>query len=1061
MAPNKPASVIEVLSDDDPAAERDATAQPSARALGKRKLVPDFEEKVVWDADSDDGLDLNVKKKRKAGARPKSKGTGKGKGKKVPKDEEAKEEEGEEAVAAAETDQRDDYEVAGAPDYLRERRRAFDSRREALREAGLLLPPDYADVDFSDDDDDAAAVPVRPQFDESAGVRPCRPCEDVELEYSGGVLPAPLARYLRDYQVAGVKFLHRLFVYQNGGVLGDDMGLGKTVQVAAFLTAAFGKTGDARDGKRMRKMRRDARRWYPRVLIICPGSLIENWKNELNRWGWWSIDLFHGSTAQKEDVLGAARAGMLEIMVTTYQTYKNHASSINTIQWDAVVADECHALKRGSAEITKAMNQINALCRIGLTGTAIQNNYTELWTLLNWTNPGHFGTAGEWDRTIAGPLRLGQSHDATFYQLRNARITAKKLVTNLLPGFFLRRMKSLIAHQLPKKSDRVVFCPLTEDQRAAYKRFIGQPEIELLRTLSHHCACGSGKKRGWCCDATVADGRSWQSIIFPSVTTLQKLANHLMLLVPPSTEPDDKQARQTKILRDCCPETWQELLSNRDAIMNLANPEFCGKWKVLKKLLKFWHENGDKVLVFSHSVRLLRILQHLFSNTSYNVTYLDGSLSYVERQRAVDDFNSDPGQFVFLISAKAGGVGLNITAANKVVIVDPHWNPSYDLQAQDRAYRIGQRRDVDVFRLVSSGTIEEIVYARQIYKQQQANIGYTASSERRYFQGVQEDENRKGEIFGLANLFTFRQDRLVIRDIVNKTNIAEARAGNGIAVSGMDMEQAANDEETTWMKREGPEGGSAEDGGMSQLASLLTARDADGAAVQPQQRSAKSDAIQAILSSAGVEYTHENSEVIGTSKIEEQLSRAAEMASQADNPDGNSALFGDQLLGRVMDARADGRLRRYRYNPPEDVMRRQFCSMAREFGFANATQFALVVENWTQEQRRNCLDAFYRVREGKLMAEESTSRERPSPERTSRASEAVKVETADQGGSPRLAEAQRELVEAEAARESSEVKTEGSCKVEAADTMVKTESSSAKRASVFIYDTDDDETDEL
>ncbi|CRK45257.1 hypothetical protein BN1723_019675, partial [Verticillium longisporum] len=157
--------------------------------------------------------------------------------------------------------------------------------------------------------------------------------------------------------------------------------------------------------------------------------------------------------------------------------------------------------------------------------------------------------------------------------------------------------------------------------------------------------------------------------------------------------------------------------------------EFCGKWKVLKKLLKFWHENGDKVLVFSHSVRLLRILQHLFSNTSYNVTYLDGSLSYLERQQAVDDFNSDPGQFVFLISAKAGGVGLNITAANKVVIVDPHWNPSYDLQAQDRAYRIGQRRDVEVFRLVSSGTIEEIVYARQIYKQQQANIGYTASSE--------------------------------------------------------------------------------------------------------------------------------------------------------------------------------------------------------------------------------------------------------------------------------------------------------------------------------------------
>ncbi|KAM0285652.1 hypothetical protein ACHAQH_001358 [Verticillium albo-atrum] len=1056
MAPKAAASVIEIVSDDEIASQNDALAQPSLTALGKRKLIPDFEEKVVWDADSDDGLDLNAKKtKRKSTARPKDKGQ-----KKTLKDEEVKKEEEPEPEA----DQRDDYDVAGAPDYLRERRRAFDSGHEALREAGLLLPPDYADVEFSDDDDDErhGEVPERPQFDESTGVKPCRPYADIELEYSGGILPAPLAQYLRDYQVAGVKFLHRLFVYQNGGVLGDDMGLGKTVQVAAFLTAAFGKTGDARDGKRMRKMRRDARRWYPRVLIICPGSLIENWKNELHRWGWWSVDLFHGSATQKDDVIGAARAGMLEIMVTTYQTYKNHASSVNTIQWDAVVADECHALKKGTAEVTKAMNQINALCRIGLTGTAIQNNYTELWTLLNWTNPGHFGTAGEWERTIASPLRLGQSHDATFYQLRNARITAKKLVTNLLPGFFLRRMKSLIAHQLPKKSDRVVFCPLTDDQRSAYKNFIERPEVELLRTLSDHCACGSGKKRGWCCDALLDDGKPWQSIIFPCVVTLQKLANHVMLLVPPSMEPDDKQERQVKTLQDCCPETWQELLNNRDALINLANPDFCGKWKVLKRLLKFWHENGDKVLVFSHSVRLLRILQHLFSNTSYNVTYLDGSLSYLERQQAVDDFNSDPAQFVFLISTKAGGVGLNITAANKVVIVDPHWNPSYDLQAQDRAYRIGQRRDVEVFRLVSSGTIEEIVYARQIYKQQQANIGYTASSERRYFQGVQEDENRKGEIFGLANLFTFREDRLVIRDIVNKTNIAEARAGNGIAVSGVDMEQVVNDEETKWMKREGPEGGSAEDGGMSQLAGLLTAKDAEGDAAQ-QQQSAKSDAIQAILSSAGVEYTHENSEVIGTSKIEEQLSRAAEMASQADNPDGNSALFGDQLLESVMDARANGRMKRYEYNPPEDVMRRQFCSMAREFGFANATEFALVVENWTQEQRRNCLETFYRIREGKLLAEGTVAKDEssevslasPSP------SEVIKLEATRHGGHQESDEAQLYPVKPEAAEQTVTVKAEDNCKIEEAKAYVKMEAASTKRGSIFIYDTDDDETDEL
>ena len=151
----------------------------------------------------------------------------------------------------------------------------------------------------------------------------------------------------------------------------------------------------------------------------------------------------------------------------------------------------------------------------------------------------------------------------------------------------------------------------------------------------------------------------------------------------------------------------------------------------MKKLLKFWHGNGDKVLVFSHSVRLLRILQHLFTNTSYTVSYLDGSLSYEQRQEIVDTFNSDPTQFVFLISTRAGGVGLNITSPNKVVIVDPHWNPSYDLQAQDRAYRIGQTRDVEVFRLISLGTVEETVYARQVYKQQQMQVGYNASLQTR------------------------------------------------------------------------------------------------------------------------------------------------------------------------------------------------------------------------------------------------------------------------------------------------------------------------------------------
>jgi len=307
-----------------------------------------------------------------------------------------------------------------------------------------------------------------------------------------------------------VEFLHELFVYQKGGLLADDMGLGKTVQVVAFLTAAYGKTGDERDWKRMRKMRRaEGNPWYPRVLIVCPGSLMQNWKNELDRWGWWHIEQFHGTT--KEDSLSTIISGRAEILITTYTTYTSNAEALNAVAWDCVVADECHMLKENSSQNTKAMSKVNALCRIGLTGTAIQNKYEELWTLLNWTNPGKFGTMADWKIGICNPLRIGQSHDATSSQLKQARSTAKKLVDHLLPQFFLRRIESLIAHQLPKKSDRVVFCPLTETQREAYELFLESDYVLSVKTSNEKCECGSGKSNGGCCNKNLyGTDQKWQ-----------------------------------------------------------------------------------------------------------------------------------------------------------------------------------------------------------------------------------------------------------------------------------------------------------------------------------------------------------------------------------------------------------------------------------------------------------------------------------------------------------------------------------------------------------------------
>ena len=888
---------------------------------------------------------------------------------------------------------------AELPEYLKERRAQFNYEHERLEEAGLKLPPSYDDIQFSDDAY-TSALSERPVFHD---LRPCADYLDIELPLSGGIIPAPLAQWLREYQVKGVTFLHELFVYQKGGILGDDMGLGKTIQVIAFLTAAFGKTGDERDAKRMRKMRRaSGRPYYPKCLIVCPGTLMENWKNELTKWGWWQIYTYHGDTKAKEDALLAAKTGRLEILITTYSTYRLNRGELNLVDWDAVIADEFHIIKEPDSEITNAMAEVNALCRIGVTGTAIQNNYENLWTLLNWTNPGRFGPLRAWKTAISEPLKLGQSHDATVPQLAKARSTARKLVNNLLPQFFLRRMKTLIADQLPKKSDCVVFCPLTPSQQDAYENFLASEKVKAIRSSTDPCACGSDKKSGWCCNQTLSDGTRWQSHVFPSIACLQRLCSHLASLIPTSNEPIDMQTKALDNLQAACPDSWRQLYATRDSITNFANTDFCGKWRVLKKLLAFWHVQGDKVLVFSHSTRLLRMLQTLFSTkTSYTVSYLDGSMSYMERSRTVDQFNASPSQFVFLISTRAGGVGLNITSANKVVVVDPNWNPAHDLQAQDRAYRIGQTRDVEVFRLVSAGTIEEIVYARQIYKQQQANIAYNASAERRYFKGVMDVKEQKGEIFGLDNLFSFHgeEGNVVLREIVNATNVAESRAG--VRVAGLDMDSLV---ETDDSQEESFDRGKkrrvnehwGDDEAMSQLADLIAAGDSakDDARTRTAsdrrdggengKEKAKANPITAILASAGVGYTHENSEVIGSSRIEARLGRRAEEAAAYTGSGSHPEAVREKVfVGRPgsagslnsLDPRLTKRKRssessnivnaRKKFRPPQEVQIRQFCNMARALGFEDAngevdvTGFALCVEGWTQNKRRAILERFY------------------------------------------------------------------------------------------------------
>lgn len=170
------------------------------------------------------------------------------------------------------------------------------------------------------------------------------------------------------------------------------------------------------------------------------------------------------------------------------------------------------------------------------------------------------------------------------------------------------------------------------------------------------------------------------ALVFPCIMALQKLSNHLTLLIPLDEDkgkPKNKWQNALNLFKQAVPTRSDDLYRKRRQVEVLADPSFCGKWKILRELLSLWYSNKDKVLVFSHSVRLLLILESLFKKTSYSVSFLSGSTTLDDRQKEVDEFNSDPDKFVFLISTKAGGVGLNITSANKVVIFDPHWNPAY------------------------------------------------------------------------------------------------------------------------------------------------------------------------------------------------------------------------------------------------------------------------------------------------------------------------------------------------------------------------------------------------
>ncbi|KAJ7041189.1 P-loop containing nucleoside triphosphate hydrolase protein [Mycena alexandri] len=728
------------------------------------------------------------------------------------------------------------------------------------------VPPSLDSETDPDSDFELPVKPIpkedrpRPGFALLPGQKPLGP---MVLDAKQGIqVPAAINTYLRDYQREGVKFFWERYNENRGGLLGDDMGLGKTIQVISFLSAIMKKTGTKKDRKRRRKHVAElqaadddwrttlppANATWPTCLIMAPATVVMNWEREFARWGYFEVGCLTGTRDERKDVLRDFDMGRLDVLLTSLDLGRRDIEKLHARAWSCVFVDEVHIVKNPKSKTSLAYDKFLCERRFGLTGTAIQNSYDELWTVLNWTNPGKLGDRAQWRSFISTPLRHGQSASATDHQRFRAVTVSNILHKDILPRFFLRRTKSIIAHQLPQKTDEVVFCPLTSPQIAAYKKILAMEEVQGVVNRNEPCACGSGHQQKDCC--IPFDSAN----IFKFLHVLIKLSNHLGLILPSPNDTKEQLIRNRELASIAFPNGQAPPYT-----VAIMDKQYCGKWAVLLSLLRDWRKDRtNKVLIFTKSVKLLEMMAHQLKVVSYGFLQLDGHTKQSERMAIIDQFHDDPEVFIFLISTMAGGTGLNLTGANKVVIFDPNWNPAHDLQAMDRAFRFGQTRDVSVVRLLGAGSVEELIYARQVYKQQQMKIGYENSIQTRYFEGVQGEKTKQGELFGLNNIFKLHEGGLSTKTAIEKAHLAEL----DWALETMDAPAPAAKGKN---RKSNTGAGNEEINDFKGLEMLLF-----DDALPPAAR--KEDSEESGAAVRGM-YTHQNSDLLKDSKIEQDRTR--------------------------------------------------------------------------------------------------------------------------------------------------------------------------------------------
>ncbi|KAH3973115.1 hypothetical protein HBI23_227730 [Parastagonospora nodorum] len=519
-----------------------------------------------------------------------------------------------------------------------------------------------------------------------------------DTEFDGGFrIPGDIFPALFDYQKTGVQWLWELYQQNVGGIIGDEMGLGKTIQAISFVAGLH-------YSKQLTKP----------VIVVCPATVMKQWVNEFHKW--WPalrVSILHTSGSgmldtRREDRLeremelrsygdydatltGAGKQAkkILErvkhdghVLVTTYSGLQTYSEFLIPTDWECAILDEGHKIRNPNTSITIHCKELRTPNRIILSGTPMQNNLTELWSLFDFVFPMRLGTLVNFRNQFEFPIKRGGYANASNLEFETAVQCAETLKDAVSP-YLLQRFKSDVATDLPQKKEQVLFCKLTRQQRLAYEGFLASEDMKSI---------SSGKRQ-----------------MLYGVDYLRKICNH--------------------------PDLTEHKTLSKQPGYDYGAPNKSGKMQVVKELLSLWKKGGHKTLLFAQHRIMLDILQKFLDHIpEINYRRMDGETAIKNRQDLVDEFNNDPNLHVFLLTTKVGGLGVNLTGANRVIIYDPDWNPSTDIQARERSWRLGQKREVEIYRLMSAGTIEEKIYHRQIFKQFLTNKVLKDPKQRQTFQ---------------------------------------------------------------------------------------------------------------------------------------------------------------------------------------------------------------------------------------------------------------------------------------------------------------------------------------